>query len=203
VVITSGGHTAAVQVIDNYADQAITHGANQWSPTDLLDPGKFAPAIGKGKVYQHGRNYGWSLLDGVPSEFPKTNANQVTLGDGTVLPAYPAKENPEDPIPDALPWTTSPCPAGWALPTDAQAKTIPDVCQNIAGVTIDGLPFRTAGGLHILEQNIEEGGSKSNRAEMWTKEGGANLNSNAVNFKQSCYARTVYKGLWVRCIKEE
>jgi hypothetical protein len=201
IVITSGEKTGTVKVVDSYASRAITHGSDHWSPTDLLDPGKFAPAIGKGKVYQHGRNYGWDLSEGVvPAEFPKNEAGlkEVELNDGTVLPAYPAKTA------NALPWDNSPCPNGWALPNNGQGRNIPESCTIAEQETIDGLSFRKAGGLHILGKNIEEGGSLNTRAEMWTKEGLGLLNGGAVGFWQSdCYSRTVLKGLWVRCVKEE
>jgi hypothetical protein len=206
IVIENAGDPTDYQdvtITDGYAAAALTLGSKQWAPTDLRDPGQFAPAIGRGKVYQHGRNYGWDALEVSPN-FPKSDAGkaEVTV-DNVVLPAYPGDGHTEA-------WTNTPCPAGWTLPgnvetkADNDFKTATGVCTTSSEETIDGLKFRNAGGLHIPEWNIEEGGGTSNRSEIWTKEGdGNNTQSSALNFKSGCYSRAAQKGLWVRCIKAE
>jgi hypothetical protein len=123
VRFTAGGSDYDVTVTDDYASAVVAHSGKDWAPTDVLDPGKFAPVIAlKGKAYQWNRNIGYTVPDGLAANaaipLPDGMASWPTSAaftyNGADYSAYTSGQA----------WTSTPCPTGWSMPDYAAVNTL-------------------------------------------------------------------------------
>jgi hypothetical protein len=219
---SGGGGNSDYDVIvtDNYASAAVVdydhydNSPRSWAPTDVLDPGQFAPVIKlRGKAYQWNRNIGYTVPVGLAGNAPVPLPNGMSSWptadefsfNGITYPEYVEGQS----------WTETPCPSGWSQPNhQIILGLIPDggdINNDIGGVVkywtntkCPGLFFPAAGEIRN-NGTYDMPGSGNPRYSMWgTDENSANYGTQGKrrrmdsNNSENALKET---GGYVRCYK--
>jgi hypothetical protein len=177
VRFTANSQDFDVTVKDNYAAAAVVHAGSgkTWAPTDVANPGQFAPVIKlPGKAYQWGRNIpyttsiNWVAGTGsvtFPDGITAWPGNAAVTYDGVSYPAYTGGQS----------WDNTPCPAGWSMPdyttvyallgTAGSMETAPVKVWTNSNAS--GLYFPAAGQIQESDGQINKPGSGNFRYAMW------------------------------------
>ena len=221
---TNNHDTDAVVIatfVEDSTPESILVGTLNWATRNVDTPGTFADSPESyGLLYQHGVNAGWLLHAteprvSYPADSPAySSATNVTAGGvnaGMYSAWYETRINQGRPqqIGTTAPWTVTPCPEGYRLPTDAEFAALVSAATSNAVKTVNGIAGRAltfVGGGELFfpfagysnKTSLVDPVAQTTGAWFWTQETNGNQYPPQAKVRKISYSDGLINGNQVR-----